>query len=61
MAGLKGMPVEGEPDPKPWRVEWLDDNDQVIEVVAKYATETEMRAHKGRPDRRYRFRGPRGG
>jgi hypothetical protein len=53
MAADSRMPVDGEPDPKPYKVHRVDSNGNFVSKDAEYATEAEARAHKRRLDWHY--------
>ena len=47
--------VEGEPDPKPFKVDRVKTDGEFVSRVADYATEAEAMSHKRRPDWHYRI------
>ena len=61
MTDEERMPVPGEPDPKPYKVDLVTKDGALVKQVAEYATEQEALAHERRADWHYRIHSRRGG
>jgi hypothetical protein len=60
MATDEPTKIEGEPDPKPFKIDRVTQAGEFVSRVAEYATEGEMRAHKRRGDWHYKMHTRRG-
>jgi hypothetical protein len=49
------LPIEGKPDPKPYKLNRVTKDGDFVSRVAEYATEEEAKKHRRRPDWHYKI------